>query len=427
MQVRQGIPPIDGGVPVPIEDYQYDQEGNRTFSNSSSGYESNAHNQLLEDDTYRYAYDLRGNRISRTHKITDVVETYAYDSQNRLTGYASGPSFVTYAYDALDRRIARTALGDVEAFVYDPWNPYATTANDAVLDFENGTLAKRWLHGPQVDEPLAFEGYTGTTNAGSGSAYGLFANRLGSILTAVSLSTGAVAADYDYDAFGTQTQTVSTIEQRYGYTGREHDLETGLIYYRARHYDPATGQFIQRDPIGFAAGDLNLYAYTFNDPYNWTDPSGLAATADYVRNMARNARTATGVVGNVAGGIASLAANIRNALAAASLIGIVANEGGDSGDSSSPKNNTNTDAAAAAGGAAPPPEGGDDNEGGANNFKKPSTNLEKGDKVDINRFSQKVRGTSDFKDPKSGWTISKDTAGHGGRAWKLLDKKGVRK
>jgi len=34
--------------------------------------------------------------------------------------------------------------------------------------------------------------------------------------------------------------------------------------------------FLQRDPIGFAAGDLNLYAYTWNDPYTWTDPSGLA-------------------------------------------------------------------------------------------------------------------------------------------------------
>ncbi|WP_160175208.1 PKD domain-containing protein [Ruegeria halocynthiae] len=282
VQVRQGIPPIDGGVPVPIEDYQYDQEGNRTFSNTSSGYESNAHNQLLEDDTYRYAYDLRGNRISRTHKVSDAAETYAYDSQNRLIGYGSDSSSAAYAYDALDRRIAKTVGADVEAFVYDPWNPYATTANDAVLDFENGTLAKRWLHGTRTDEPLAFEGYTGTTAAGSGSAYGLFANRLGSILTAVSISTGAVAADYDYDAFGTQTQTVNTIEQRYGYTGREQDYETGLIYYRARHYDPATGQFIQRDPIGFAAGDLNLYAYTWNDPYNWTDPSGLAVTADYV-------------------------------------------------------------------------------------------------------------------------------------------------
>ncbi len=36
--------------------------------------------------------------------------------------------------------------------------------------------------------------------------------------------------------------------------GREHDAESGLIYFHARAYDPALGQFLQRDPIGFAAG-----------------------------------------------------------------------------------------------------------------------------------------------------------------------------
>lgn len=55
------------------------------------------------------------------------------------------------------------------------------------------------------------------------------------------------------------------------------------MYYRARHYDAALGQFIQRDPIGFAAGDLNLYAYTWNDPYNWTDPSGLTTAGTIVK------------------------------------------------------------------------------------------------------------------------------------------------
>lgn len=59
-----------------------------------------------------------------------------------------------------------------------------------------------------------------------------------------------------------------------GFTGREYDAETGLYYYRARHYDPGTGRFIQSDPLGLAAGDVNLYAYTWNDPANWTDPSG---------------------------------------------------------------------------------------------------------------------------------------------------------
>ena len=91
----------------------------------------------------------------------------------------------------------------------------------------------------------------------------LFANRLGSILTAVSISTGAVAAEYDYDAYGTRSQ-VGALEQPYGFTGREHDAESGLIHLRARAYDPAVGMFLQRDPLGFGGGDINLYAYVWN-------------------------------------------------------------------------------------------------------------------------------------------------------------------
>ena len=52
---------------------------------------------------------------------------------------------------------------------------------------------------------------------------------------------------------------------------------TGLLYYRARWYDPSQGRFISEDPIGFRGGDTNLYAYTFNDPINLTDPSGEIA------------------------------------------------------------------------------------------------------------------------------------------------------
>ncbi|MDA7966142.1 RHS repeat-associated core domain-containing protein [Ruegeria sp.] len=190
-----------------------------------------------------------------------------------------------------------------------------------MLDFENGTLAKRWLHGTRTDEPLGFEGYTGSTDTGSGSAYGLFANRLGSILTAVSISTGAAAADYDYDAFGNQTQTVNTIEQRYGYTGREQDYETGLIYYRARHYYPATGQFIQRDPIGFAAGDLNLYAYVENDPYRRVDPTGPSSQfTEFRRTAGVAAANALRATGKVTLGTLSLAALIAEALDAAAYL-----------------------------------------------------------------------------------------------------------
>ena len=84
VQVGQGDPT---GVALPIEDYAYDGEGNRLASHLSNLYNSNDHNQLTEDDSYTYAYDERGNRTSRTDKATGAVETYSYDSQNRLVGY----------------------------------------------------------------------------------------------------------------------------------------------------------------------------------------------------------------------------------------------------------------------------------------------------------------------------------------------------
>ena len=85
--MAEGVPAGQGGAPIPIEDYAYDEEGNRFASHLSALYASNAHNQLTEDDDFTYAYDAKGNRISRTSKATGAAETY--DSQNRLIGYAS--------------------------------------------------------------------------------------------------------------------------------------------------------------------------------------------------------------------------------------------------------------------------------------------------------------------------------------------------
>lgn len=61
----------------------------------------------------------------------------------------------------------------------------------------------------------------------------------------------------------------------YTYTAKEWDKETGLYYYRARYYDPSIGRFIQKDPIGFRGGDVNLYGYVHNNAVNRKDPFGL--------------------------------------------------------------------------------------------------------------------------------------------------------
>src|SRR5262249_48489162 len=66
-----------------------------------------------------------------------------------------------------------------------------------------------------------------------------------------------------------------TYRGRYAWTGREIEVEVGLQFNRARVYDPHIGRWISEDPLGFAAGDSNLYRYVLNSPNYETDPRGL--------------------------------------------------------------------------------------------------------------------------------------------------------
>lgn len=83
---------------------------------------------------------------------------------------------------------------------------------------------------------------------------------------AVPLLLGGIGPSYSQDI----------APSHYVYAGREAD-GSGLIYYRARYYDPATGRFSQRDPIGMDGGG-NDYVYVGGNPTNAIDPGGLAAS-----------------------------------------------------------------------------------------------------------------------------------------------------
>lgn len=86
-------------------------------------------------------------------------------------------------------------------------------------------------------------------------------------------SAGVAQTNYTYEPFGNTTVSGSASSNPSQYTGRDND-GTGLYYYRARYYSPTLQRFISEDPIDFAGGDTNLYAYVGNSPCNFTDPSG---------------------------------------------------------------------------------------------------------------------------------------------------------
>jgi RHS repeat-associated protein len=124
------------------------------------------------------------------------------------------------------------------------------------------------LHGDKVDQLFARIGADGTV------AWYL-TDRLGSV-RGITDASGVMQDQITYDGFGNVIlESNPTFGDRYKYTGREFDSETGLQYNRARYYDQTTGRWISQDPLGFAAGDSNLYRYVHNDSTNATDPLGL--------------------------------------------------------------------------------------------------------------------------------------------------------
>jgi RHS repeat-associated protein len=88
--------------------------------------------------------------------------------------------------------------------------------------------------------------------------------------------SGAVAKSLDNDAFGRVLSETGAGFQPFGFAGGFYDADTKLVRFGVRDYDPGMGRWTNKDPIGIAGGDTNVYAYGGNDPVDLVDPSGLA-------------------------------------------------------------------------------------------------------------------------------------------------------
>jgi RHS repeat-associated protein len=211
---------------------------------------------------------------------------YGYDNKNELiwveqraTDGGTLEQRVTYSYDALGNRIQRTVDPDGDGDVDETDRFGVDNGNVWVVMDGSNNFGSRRLFGPDVDQVMAR-----VTNGGTVAWY--LTDYQNSVTVMVD-GSGTVQDRITYDGFGKiVTETAPTFGDGYKYTGREWDASAQLQYNRARYYDPNLGKWISMDPMGFAAGDANLYRYVGNAPTNATDPSGLKHAWNTIANDA---------------------------------------------------------------------------------------------------------------------------------------------
>lgn len=240
--------------------FYYDCLGSRTqvIADATTTYKHNKLNQYDSVGTTNYSYDIKGNLTN------DGTDKYYYDCQNRLTDVntVAGSRVSHYDYDYQGRRTQKTEYSNqkITKFCYD--------GEQIIAEFENGVLVRKYVYGPAIDEPVCMITVSGQNE----TKYYYHYDGLGSVV-ALSDSSGNKVEQYNYDAFGTPSGTM-TVGNRFLFTGRQYDSETSLYYYRARYYKPSIGRFLQSDPIGYGSS-INLYLYCGNNPICYLDPYGL--------------------------------------------------------------------------------------------------------------------------------------------------------
>jgi RHS repeat-associated protein len=191
----------------------------------------------------RYAYDTRGNRVTVTPPSGGPT-TLAYDQANRLVGYGAT---ATYAYNGDGLRMSKTISGSTTQFLWDVAGPLPLLLKDGFVQYVYGAGGS----------PL--EQISGST------VLWLQHDQLGSTRL-VTDGAGSSKATYSFDPYGNLTASTGTITNPFRFAGEYRDAESGLLYLRARYYDPSTGQFISRDPI--TATTRAPYSYSANNPLN---------------------------------------------------------------------------------------------------------------------------------------------------------------
>lgn len=243
--------------------FQYDPNGNRTAKTDNGNTTAYAlqpnSNRLAQVGNITQAQDANGNLLN------DGSHTYTYNAQNRL---ASVDGTTAYSYNADDQRVKKTTPTGTTLYA---WNndriigEYATTngaaqqatetvyfGNTPVAVIQNGNIYR--IYADQIDTPRVITDATGKT-----------------VWAWDSKPFGETLPDADPDKDGL------ALHYNQRFPGQTFDAETGLHYNFHRDYNPATGRYVQSDPIGLDGG-MNTFGYVGGCPLSLSDLSGYVPT-----------------------------------------------------------------------------------------------------------------------------------------------------
>ncbi len=254
---------------VPFGTCTYQMSSLRGITGRNLHYDDEDH--LTTADGITIQHDLDGFLSVKTNG-TDTT-TYDYSSRGELLHVTlPDATLIEYVHDPLGRRIAKKVNGTItEKYL---WKGLTTLL--AVYDGSNN-LIQRFEYADGRMPVAVIQG---------GITYYPAYDQVGS-LRVVADASGNVVKRIEYDSFGNiiaDSNPSFTIP--FGFAGGLHDRDTDLVRFGYRDYDPDTGRWTAKDPIGFSGGDTDLYGYVLNDPVNLIDPYGLYSLNQFEHDAA---------------------------------------------------------------------------------------------------------------------------------------------
>jgi len=292
-------------VPGAGVELDYDGLGHLSHKRGASGdtwgYHWNGADRLVQVDrpdgsAVSMAYDALGRRLWKNFLGNKTC--FVWDGDVPLHEWTEAAAVPMRKLDRLEQSKARSLLdakAQLQRAFPDAWQTRwsALLERDAGFEQLHAELRARAATGEgqppaHADGPLltwSFEpgSFAPLARMSADEAHSIVTDHVGAPLAVLDAS-GKASATFVIDTYG-RAQTTGRAELcPFRFAGQYADPETGLHYNRFRHYDPDTGQYLSRDPLGLRAG-LRAYAYV-DDPTTWSDPLGLAKTAGAGRGCA---------------------------------------------------------------------------------------------------------------------------------------------